>query len=103
MKDEANERHGFRIAEVVRRPSPIVRLLAFPLLLGGLAMTAAAQNRLTYPPARKGDIVDDYHGVKIADPYRWLEDSDSPETREWIEAENRLTLGWLASIPDRDR
>ncbi|HWF87741.1 MAG TPA: hypothetical protein VN659_02875, partial [Pyrinomonadaceae bacterium] len=55
----------------------------------------------TYPVARKGDQVDDYHGVKVADPYRWLEDLDSPETRSWVEAENKLTFAFLESIPQR--
>jgi prolyl oligopeptidase len=45
--------------------------------------------------------VDDYHGTKVADPYRWLEDPDSPESRAWIEAENRLTAAYLAAIPAR--
>ena len=54
-----------------------------------------------YPPARKSDQVDDYHGVKVADPYRWLEDLDSEETRAWVEAENKLSFGYLASIPAR--
>src|SRR4029078_8009602 len=40
-------------------------------------------------------------GVKVADPYRWLEDLDSPETRAWVEAENKLTFGYLESIPQR--
>jgi prolyl oligopeptidase len=54
-----------------------------------------------YPIARKGDQVDDYHGVKVADPYRWLEDLDSEETRQWVEAENNLTFGFLNAIPQR--
>src|SRR5579859_3220278 len=61
----------------------------------------AAPARLTYPVARKGDQVDDYHGVKVADPYRWLEDPDSPETRAWVEAENKVTFGWLGEVPQR--
>ncbi|HYV82798.1 MAG TPA: prolyl oligopeptidase family serine peptidase, partial [Pyrinomonadaceae bacterium] len=54
-----------------------------------------------YPPARKSDQTDDYHGVKVADPYRWLEDLDSAETRAWVEAENKLAFGFLESIPER--
>jgi prolyl oligopeptidase len=54
-----------------------------------------------YPPARKSDQIDDYHGVKVADPYRWLEDLDSEETRQWVEAENKLTFAFLNSIPER--
>ncbi|MEP6921330.1 MAG: prolyl oligopeptidase family serine peptidase [bacterium] len=56
---------------------------------------------LSYPSARKGDQVDDYHGVKVADPYRWLEELDSTETARWVEAENRLTFGYLNEIPAR--
>ena len=55
-----------------------------------------------YPQARRGDQVDDYHGTRVADPYRWLEDVDSAETRAWIEAENALTFRFLAAIPERD-
>ncbi|MFQ6091723.1 MAG: prolyl oligopeptidase family protein [bacterium] len=58
---------------------------------------------LAYPKAGKSDVVDAYHGVKVPDPYRWLEDPDSPETREWIEAQNRLTFGYLEQIPERAR
>ena len=54
-----------------------------------------------YPQPHKGDTVDDYFGTKIADPYQWLEDTDSPDTRAWIEAQNRLTLAYLAKLPDR--
>ena len=49
-----------------------------------------------YPAARKADVVDDYHGTRIADPYRWLENADEPETAAWVEAENRLTSSFLA-------
>ena len=54
-----------------------------------------------YPPAHKGDVVDDYHGTKVADPYRRLEDPDAPETRTWIAAEDKLTFDYLGKIPGR--
>jgi len=54
-----------------------------------------------YPPAKKADQIDDYHGVKVADPYRWLEDPDSADSRAWIEAQNKLTFGFLNEIPER--
>ena len=46
--------------------------------------------------------MDDYHGVKIADPYRSLENADAPATRKWIEQENELTFSWLAKVPNRE-
>src|SRR5262245_7575835 len=52
----------------------------------------ASARRLAYPPARRLDQIDLLHGVSVADPYRWLEDLDSPETRAWVAAENRLTF-----------
>ena len=54
-----------------------------------------------YPNARRADQTDDYHGTVVTDPYRWLEDPDSPETHLWIEAENALTFDFLAQIPAR--
>ena len=71
-------------------------------LLCGLVTTAVSAQGMHYPPARKGAQVDDYHGTKVADPYRWLEDVDAPETRAWIEAENRLTAAYLAQVPARE-
>jgi prolyl oligopeptidase len=67
-----------------------------------MTSTLDAQS-ITYPPARKSDVVDDYHGTRVADPYRWLEDVDSPETRAWVEAENRVTFAYLEQIPERER
>src|ERR1039458_6015246 len=58
---------------------------------------------LNYPQTRKGDQVDDYHGVKVADPYRWLEDDRSAETAAWVEAENKVTFGYLEQIPYRQQ
>jgi prolyl oligopeptidase len=69
--------------------------------IGMLAGVERADAASTYPPARRGDQVDDFHGEKVADPYRWLEEPDSVEAREWIAAENRLTFGYLEKIPQR--
>lgn len=56
----------------------------------------------SYPRARKVDQVDEFHGVKVADPYRWMEDPNSPELRDWINAQNAVTQDFLKSIPQRD-
>jgi len=56
----------------------------------------------TYPAAPRGDVVDDYHGMKVADPYRWMEATDSPETKAWIAAERALTASALAQMPERN-
>ncbi|MCH9681107.1 MAG: prolyl oligopeptidase family serine peptidase [Deltaproteobacteria bacterium] len=55
-----------------------------------------------YPDAARGDVVDDYNGVKVEDPYRWLEDLDSDATRAWVEAENAVTFAHLGTIEERD-
>jgi prolyl oligopeptidase len=55
-----------------------------------------------YPVARTVDQVDDYHGTKVKDPYRWLEDDNSKETAAWVAAENELTQSFLAGVPERD-
>jgi prolyl oligopeptidase len=59
--------------------------------------------KFNYPPAPTSDQVDDYNGVKVADPYRPLENPDAPESRQWIEAENKITFDFLKAIPERDR
>ena len=57
---------------------------------------------LAYPPTRTAEQYDDYHGTRVADPYRWLEDVDSAETRAWVAAQNALTFAYLDEIPARD-
>ena len=69
---------------------------------GHPADAATPRSSLTYPEAPRAETTDDYHGTKIADPYRPLEDPDAPETRAWVEAENKVTAGFLAAIPARD-
>jgi prolyl oligopeptidase len=67
-----------------------------------LASTALlAQQPLPYPVAKKGDQVDVYHGTRVADPYRWMEDDMSKETAAWVEAENKVTFPYLEAIPYR--
>ena len=55
-----------------------------------------------YPKTRRDELVEDYHGTAIADPYRWLEDDMSEETEAWVDAQNRVTFRYLAEIPFRD-
>ncbi len=69
------------------------------LLMAALPFAADAQ--LKYPDTRKTDQTDDYHGTKVADPYRWLEDDRSAETSAWVKAQNEVTFGYLDKIPFR--
>ncbi|MHA1480533.1 MAG: hypothetical protein ACTSQZ_03825, partial [Candidatus Thorarchaeota archaeon] len=57
---------------------------------------------IDYPETRRGDVVDDYHGVKVKDPYRWLEDTSDPEVQKWIAQQNKLAESILTSYPGRD-
>src|SRR5688572_3855865 len=59
------------------------------------------RERMPYPESRRVDQVDEYYGVRVADPYRWLEDLDSDETHAWVDAQNRVTSSWLDTIPER--
>ncbi len=63
----------------------------------------AADLKMSYPPAKRVEQADVYNGVRIEDPYRWLEDADSPETKAWVTAQNALTEKYLGQIPGRER
>ena len=61
----------------------------------------AGTSKMKYPETKVIDVTDDYHGRKVTDPYRWLEDTESEQTAEWIAAENKITQSYLQSIPAR--
>ena len=89
-------------------------VFAFVLVAAFLSFAAVAplltradgdtsKGKIAYPETKKVEVVDDYFGTKVADPYRWLEDETSPETKAWIEAQNAVTFGYLDKIPYREK
>ncbi|HVG22123.1 MAG TPA: prolyl oligopeptidase family serine peptidase, partial [Blastocatellia bacterium] len=95
------------VFKLIKSTAASVALLAAFITQG---LPVAAQNaggevktRLSYPESKKVDQVDDYFGTKVADPYRWLENLDSEETRSWVEAQNKLTFSYLNEIPVREQ
>jgi hypothetical protein len=72
---------------------------------GTILMTnhqTALAKKFKYPEPKKGDVVEDYHGTKVADPYRWMEDPDAKETQAWVDQENVITRGYIDSYPARE-
>ena len=78
-------------------------LLFFSFAIFSFVLSPLNGQNLDYPKTRKADQVDDYHGVEVADPYRWLEDDNSAETLAWVKAENQVTFGYLQKIPYRSQ
>lgn len=68
-----------------------------------MSCTLLTQAQVRYPQTAKVDTVDVYHNTKVEDPYRWLENDNSNETKNWVKEENKVTESYLASIPYRDR
>jgi prolyl oligopeptidase len=81
----------------------MLRIYLAVLMTMFLTANSFSQTKFNYPKPPKSDQTDDYFGTKVADPYRGLENSDSPETREWITAENKITGDYLATIPERQK
>lgn len=79
------------------------RMATLAILATTAVVLATGDATLKYPPTRRLNQVDDYHGVKVADPYRWLETDvrESKAVREWVKAENKVTFSYLAAIPQR--
>ena len=75
------------------------KLLLF--ILFSVPVLLAAQ--LQYPETKKSDVKDDYHGTSVDDPYRWLEDDNSEETKAWVTAQNKVTQEYLSTIPFREK
>ncbi len=71
------------------------------IILTNVSITGFAQ--LNYPTTRKVDTVDNYHGTQVPDPYRWLEDDNSTETKAWVTAQNAVSFGYLSKIQFREQ
>jgi len=76
----------------------IPSLLALALMT---SVVSAAPANWNYPAAERGSVVDNYHGTSVADPYRWLEELDSPSTQSWVAAQNKITDSLLTTLPWR--
>ncbi len=81
--------------------SALTAPFALAALLLQLPSTQAWAEPLKYPEAHRGETVDDYNGIKVADPYQWMEKLDAPDTHDWIRAEAKLADSYLAKIPVR--
>jgi prolyl oligopeptidase len=77
--------------------------ILFCIGLTACQQAAPPAPKMTYPQTRKGDLVDDYAGTKVSDPYRWLEDLDSKEVADWVAAQNKVTEAHLTSLPLRSK
>jgi prolyl oligopeptidase len=71
-------------------------------LLAALTSAPLSAQGPVYPPAPRGDVIDDYFGRRVRAPYRWLEDLDSFATAGWVQAENAVTFAYLGRLPGRD-
>ena len=82
-----------------------LRLIAALIFCPALNPGICAQENLVYPDTKTVNQTDDFHGTKVDDPYRWLEDDvrESKEVAAWVEAQNKLTFDYLKKIPGRDR
>lgn len=81
-----------------------VSVFLFVKIISDLAFSMPYPDRnLIYPSSPKVEQVDSYHGVKVSDPYRWLENSDSEQTQAWIDAQNQVTFSFLENIPQREK
>lgn len=79
------------------------KLILCLVFVSFITASIPAQTAQGYPKAKKVDQVDDYHGVKVSDPYRWMEDTASADTQSWIEQQNKITDAYLATIPEREK
>ena len=81
----------------------ISKILVF-CIVGLLSLSCASKQKIvTYPHTRTVDQVDDYFGIKVSDPYRWLEDLDSEEVLDWAHSQQDITQAYLDKIPFIDK
>ena len=90
---------------VAATASLVVTLIALTLAADAPPAAAAGSpslhTKMTYPKTPTVDQTDVYHGTTVADPYRWLEDDNAEQTKAWVEAQNKVTFGYLEQIPQR--
>src|SRR5215216_2569596 len=86
---------------MMNRISTRMKNLSAIALLACVLCPAVGAQKLQYPATKKVEQYDTYFGVKVADPYRWLEDEGSPETARWVEEQNKVTFAYLEKIPYR--
>ncbi len=77
----------------------LLTVTGFLLVTGGCSTVST---RLAYPPTQKTNVVDNYFGTRVNDPYRWLEDDNAPATKAWVAAQNQVTFNYLHAIPGRN-
>ena len=89
---------------VIKRVGIFAMVIATAYFIGyGIGkMYGDMKKEIIYPKTAREGVVDNYHGVEIADPYRWLEDDMSERTAEWVKAQNEVTFGYLNSLPQRE-
>src|SRR6476619_8234369 len=98
MKMRSNARRSLFVAALM---AAFLATFARSPLRTVIANDGKNEPKITYPVTKKVDQVDDYFGTKVADPYRWLENNDSPEVAAWVAAENKVTYQYLDQIPYR--
>lgn len=93
----------------MKKKSTLLRLATLSMLIGVMVLSYGCEGKkktpiktLPYPETRTENVVDNYHGTEVADPYRWLEDDMSDETAEWVVAQNTVTKDYLSHIPYRE-
>src|SRR5271167_4380178 len=89
---------GVECPSQIMRSAPMKMPAAFLALL---LLGAAPEAPLSYPKTKTVDVTEDYHGVKVQDPFRWLEDLTASDTAAWIQSENAVTAGYLGQSPER--
>ncbi len=82
----------------------MLRTFTFAVVTALTITVFADENNLVYPETKTVDQVDDFHGTKVDDPYRWLEDDvrESKDVADWVEAQNKVTFAYLKNLPGRD-